>query len=100
MGSPSEVKYRTCWTVKRMGILNCGHEHPTIAAALGCLIPDGRSFIRAFSDAHPLGRSLNENETIEFLASLSRGVLKKGAAPGEVRLKSSSDAARSKDRGR
>jgi hypothetical protein len=57
-------RYIACWT-EDDGIYFCGHQHETIADALKCLVPDGRSFIRAFQDGE--SRSLNESEYQQFL---------------------------------
>ena len=66
------VRYAACWT-EDDGIFFCGHEHPTIAGSMNCLVPDGGCFILAF-EAGRLGsmafRSLNEGEFKEFLAVL------------------------------
>ncbi len=55
--------YVVCWT-ETGGIYSCGHDHSTIAEALGCLVPDGRTFIRA-RDKGVL-RSLNDLEAEIF----------------------------------
>lgn len=62
-----EIRYRACWT-EDDGIYSCGHEHESIREALGCLVPDGRSFIRAWEAG--VFRSLDEDEFICFLAAL------------------------------
>ncbi len=50
------------------GIYSCGHDHPTVRDAMGCLMPNGGGFIRA----HDAGvfRSLDNRELIDFLESL------------------------------
>ena len=58
-----------CWT-EIDGIYSCGHEHLTIADALECLVPDGRTFIRAY-DRGAL-RSLNDAETEVFLEAVAK----------------------------
>jgi hypothetical protein len=60
--------YMACWT-EDDGICSCGHEHRSIADAMKCLVPDGRSFIRACESG--VFRSLNEREFVAFLAGLS-----------------------------
>ncbi len=62
------VRYLACWT-EDDGIYSCGHEHESIADAMKCLVPDGRSFIRARESG--VFRSLNEREFVTFLAALS-----------------------------
>lgn len=62
-----DVRYLACWT-EDDGIYSCGHEHESIADALKCLVPDGRSFIRACESGAL--RSLNEGEFVTFLAAL------------------------------
>jgi hypothetical protein len=63
----TKLHYVACWT-EATGIYSCGHAHFTIAKALECLVPDGRSFIRARD--HGVLRSLNERETRLFTALL------------------------------
>ena len=65
---PATLSYVTCWT-ETEGIYSCGHEHLTIGEALGCLVPDGRSFIRACD--HGVVRSLNDLEMGIFLLELA-----------------------------
>ncbi len=62
------LSYLACWT-EDDGIYSCGHEHESIAEAMKCLVPDGRSFIRACESG--VFRSLNEREFVTFLAALS-----------------------------
>ncbi len=59
--------YRACWT-EDDGIYSCRHEHESVREPLGCLVPDGRSFIRACESG--VFRSLDEAELICFLAVL------------------------------
>lgn len=42
----------------------------TIADAMRCMVPDGRSFVRAVEDG--LTRSLDDHEMKEFIAELGR----------------------------
>jgi hypothetical protein len=63
----SRVFYLACWT-EDDGIYSCGHEHESIADAMRCRVPDGRSFIRV-NDSGVL-RSLSEAEYQVFLAAL------------------------------
>jgi len=65
--------YLTCWT-EDDGIYSCGHEHLTIGEALECLVPDGKSFIRARDNGRL--RSLNEAEFGVFLLEVGKGILK------------------------
>ncbi len=62
--------YLACWT-EDDGIYSCGHSHETVADAMRCLVPDGRSFIRACESGGAGTRSLNEGEFAAFLAALS-----------------------------
>ena len=62
-----DVRYLACWT-EDDGIYSCGHEHESVADAMRCLVPDGRSFIRACESG--VFRSLNEVETACFLLAL------------------------------
>jgi hypothetical protein len=68
--------YMVCWTEVE-GIYSCGHEHLSLADALECLVPDGKSFIRASDDGRL--RSLNDAEFSVFLAEIAGGILKKKA---------------------
>ena len=63
--------YVVCWT-ENDGIYACDHCHATIAEALRCecLIPDGRTFIRARDGNHL--RSLDEVETELFYEEVRR----------------------------
>ena len=65
--------YLTCWT-EDDGIYSCGHEHLTILEALECLVPDGKSFIRARENGRL--RSLNDTEFGVFLVEVSKGILR------------------------
>jgi hypothetical protein len=58
-----EVRYVACWT-EDDGVHSCGCHHPTIAAALACLTPDGRTFIRAWNNG--VLRSLSDDELRTF----------------------------------
>jgi hypothetical protein len=77
------IRYLACWT-EDDGIYSCGHpgssasavfacwgdhEHESVADAMKCLVPDGRSFIRACESG--VSRSLNEVETACFLVALA-----------------------------
>ncbi len=64
-----EVRYAICWT-ENDGIHWCGHQHLTIGEAMGCLIPDGRHFIRAWENGTV--RSLNDPEIIIYLSEVWR----------------------------
>lgn len=59
--------YLACWT-EDDGIYWCGHAHQTVAEALTCLVPDGRSFLRACESG--VFRSLNDREFVDFLAAI------------------------------
>src|SRR5262245_33409466 len=61
------MHYVSCWT-EDDGIHSCGHEHETIADAMKCLLPDGRSFLRACESG--VTRSLSETEVSYFLIAL------------------------------
>jgi hypothetical protein len=62
-----DIRYVACFTHED-GLYSCGHDHPTVRDAMGCLMPDGGGFIRA----HDAGvfRSLDNRELIDFLESL------------------------------
>jgi hypothetical protein len=45
------------------------HEHESVADAMQCLVPDGRSFLRACESR--VYRSLNDTEFAYFLVALS-----------------------------
>lgn len=64
-----EIRYEACWT-ERDGLYSCGCEHMTIADALRCMVPDGRSFVRAVQDG--ITRSLDDQEMKEFMAELGK----------------------------
>lgn len=64
---PDTVLYLACWT-EDDGIYWCGHNHQTVADAMSCLVPDGRSFLRARESG--VLRSLNDREFLAFLAEL------------------------------
>ena len=57
-----------CWT-EADGLYSCGCDHETIESAMSCLIPDGRSFIRAVENGTT--RSLDDAELKEFLGALT-----------------------------
>jgi len=65
----NNLHYVACWT-ETGGIYSCGHEHLTLEEVLGCLVPDGRSFIRARDYGHL--RSLNEREAELFRELVKR----------------------------
>ena len=67
------IFYVVCWTEVE-GVYSCGHEHKSVPEALKCLVPDGKSFIRA-NDEGKL-RSLNDAEFDAFLNEIAGGVLK------------------------
>jgi hypothetical protein len=60
--------YVACWT-EDDGIYSCGHGHGSVQDAMLCLVPDGRTFIRACESG--VSRSLNEHEFAAFLIGLS-----------------------------
>ena len=62
-----EIKYVACFT-EDDGVYACGHFHPTVRAAMNCLVPNGGSFIRAYDAG--VFRSLTNREFIDFLESL------------------------------
>ena len=45
-------------------------DHITIAGAMRCMVPDGRSFVRAVQDGAT--RSLDDDEMKEFMAELGK----------------------------
>jgi len=61
-----EVRYVACWT-ENDGVHSCGCDHVSIASALGCLTPDGRTFIRARDKDNGVLRSLNDDELETFI---------------------------------
>ncbi|HST77421.1 MAG TPA: hypothetical protein VLN58_02920 [Verrucomicrobiae bacterium] len=63
-----KVRYVVCWT-EAGGLYSCGCNHETIEAAMICLVPDGRSFIRAVENG--ITRSLDDAELKEFLGALT-----------------------------
>ena len=65
--------YVACWT-EIGGIYSCGHEHLTIREALECLVPDGKSFIRALDRGRL--RSLNEEQFCVFQFEIKGGILR------------------------
>lgn len=69
MGNIPDIRYEACW-IESDGLYSCGCGHPTIDAAMGCLVRDGRSFIRAVQDG--VTRSLDDVEMKEFLAALGK----------------------------
>ena len=68
------IFYMVCWT-ELEGIYSCGHEHLSVAEALECLVPDGKSFIRARDEGRL--RSLNDAEFSAFLTEIAGGILKR-----------------------
>lgn len=70
------IHYLACWT-EDDGIYSCGHEHESVAGAMQCLVPDGRSFIRAYESRGVGMRELNEIEFACFLVALSEMPWKK-----------------------
>ena len=68
--SSSEVRFVVCWT-EDDGVHSCGCHHPSIASALGCLTPDGRTFIRAWDKDkdkdNGVLRSLSDDELATFI---------------------------------
>jgi hypothetical protein len=69
MGNIPDIRYEACW-IESDGLYSCGCGHRTIGAAMGCMVRDGRSFIRAVQDGTT--RSLDEVEMKEFLAELGK----------------------------
>ena len=67
--SVSEVRYEACWT-ESDGLYSCGCGHDTISGAMRCMVPDGRSFVRALQAG--ITRSLNDGELGEFLIELGK----------------------------
>lgn len=63
------ITYVACFT-EDDGVYSCGHEHESIADAMNCLVPDGRTFIRA-REAEVF-RSLDQGEFIDFLEALKK----------------------------
>jgi hypothetical protein len=61
-----EVRYVACWT-EDDGVHSCGCDHVSIASALGCLTPDGRTFIRARDKDNGVLRSLTDDELGTFI---------------------------------
>lgn len=61
--------YVACFT-EDDGIYSCGHEHESVADAMNCLVPDGRTFIRACEAG--VFRSLYQREFIDFLEALKK----------------------------
>lgn len=68
-------RYVACWT-EDDGLYWCGCGHQTIAAAMECLIPDGRTFIRAWDKG--VLRSLNDDELEIFIFELGARALGQG----------------------
>jgi hypothetical protein len=60
------LHYVVCWT-EIDGIYSCGDEHLTIKDALGCMVPDGRTFMRARDQG--MLRSLNDAKRRRFAPS-------------------------------
>lgn len=65
----SELRYVACWTADD-GLYYCGCEHKTIGAAMGCVRPDGRTFMRAWD--HGVLRSLHDDERSTFIYELKK----------------------------
>ena len=63
------VTYVACFT-EDDGVYACRHEHESIADAMNCMVPDGRSFIRACEAG--VFRSLYQGEFIDFLEALKK----------------------------
>ncbi|HVG90332.1 MAG TPA: hypothetical protein VNB54_02475 [Alphaproteobacteria bacterium] len=63
------ITYVACFT-EDDGVYSCGHEHESIADAMNCLVPDGRTFIRAREAG--VFRSLQQGEFIDFLEALKK----------------------------
>jgi hypothetical protein len=61
--------YEACWT-ESDGLYSCGCRHLSIADAMRCMVPDGRSFVRAVEDG--ITRSLSDEELREFLMELGK----------------------------
>jgi hypothetical protein len=62
----TEVRYEACW-IESDGMYSCGCAHHSIDAAIACVMPDGRTFIRAIEDGK--SRQLNETELTQFVAA-------------------------------
>lgn len=62
-----KVHYVACFT-EDDGIYSCGHSHQSVGDAMHCLVPDGRSFIRAYDAG--VFRSLDNREFIDFLEAM------------------------------
>ncbi|MGE5321775.1 MAG: hypothetical protein ACM3SW_02880, partial [Actinomycetota bacterium] len=56
------------------GVQCCGCRHDSIAAAMGCFTPDGRTFIRAWENG--VLRSLTDDELKIFTLELGARVLR------------------------
>ena len=63
------ITYVACFT-EDDGVYSCEHEHESIADAMNCLVPDGRTFIRACKTG--VFRSLDQGEFIDFLEALKK----------------------------
>jgi len=63
----SGVRYVVCWTEDE-GLYCCACVHETIKAAMRCLTPDGRTFMRAWDNG--ILRSLNDDELGVFILEL------------------------------
>ena len=63
------ITYVACFT-EDDGVYSCGHEHESVADAMNCLVPDGRTFIRAREAG--VFRSLHQGEFIDFLEALKK----------------------------
>ena len=65
----ARITYVTCF-IEEDGLYSCGHEHESVADAMNCLVPDGRTFIRAREAG--VFRSLRQREVIDFLEVLKK----------------------------
>ena len=61
-----EIRYVAYWT-EDDGVHSCGCRHLSIAAAMRCLTPDGRMFIRALDKDNGVLRSLSDDELGTFI---------------------------------
>ena len=85
-----DMHYVACWT-EDDGVYCCGHTHPGVREAMNCLVPDGRSFIRAYDAG--VYRSLTNREFIDFLEALQDMPWRRNKAQrGEVAIPSTVDA--------
>ena len=65
----TELRYVACWT-EDDGIHWCACDHETIGAAMGCMPPDGRGFMRAWDNG--VLRSLSDDELSIFISELKK----------------------------